>query len=163
MPVTLRPASELDFAFTFEAKRQALGPYIVARWHWDESFQLAVHRRRWLERPWLIVESKGRAIGTVAISVQADHIHLAEVYLLPPFQGQGIGTRLLQKVMALADESARPIRLQYLKWNPVGSLYRRHEFIVVAENDTHYFLERAPHGVEKAAGSERGAENHHCR
>ena len=54
MQISLRPASEQDFQFAFEAKRKALGPHIMARWNWDESYQLNTHRTRWSERPWSI-------------------------------------------------------------------------------------------------------------
>ncbi len=31
-----------------------------------------------------------------------------------------------------------PVRLRYLKWNPVGSLYRRNGFQQVGESDVHF-------------------------
>jgi len=39
---------------------------------------------------------------------------------------------------------AQQLRLEYLKWNPVGSLYLRHGFKVVSQNDIHFFLVREP-------------------
>jgi hypothetical protein len=42
------------------------------------------------------------------------------------------------------DKSHRAARLEHLKWNPVGSLYKRHGFEVISENDIHYFMERMP-------------------
>jgi ribosomal protein S18 acetylase RimI-like enzyme len=70
--------------------------------------------------------------------------NLLDRHLLPSHQRKGIGTNLLKQVMSKADEAKLPIRLEYLKWNPVGSLYRRHGFKVVSENEIHYFLERKP-------------------
>lgn len=144
MQITLRPASSQDFDFAFEAKRQALGPHIMARWNWDESYQLNIHRTRWNERPWSIIQSNEEAIGTVSIHEAADYIRFGEFYLLPSHQRKGIGSALLREVMVRADEVLLPIRLEYLKWNPVGSLYLRHGFKVISENDIHYFLEREP-------------------
>ena len=144
MNIFLRPASEQDFEFAFEAKRQALGPHIAARWGWDESYQLNVHRTRWSERPWSIIQSDEEAIGTVSIQEAADHIRFGEFYLLPSHQRKGIGSRLLGQVIARSDEVSLPIRLEYLKWNPVASLYLRNGFKVVSENDIHYFLVREP-------------------
>ena len=31
-----------------------------------------------------------------------------------------------------------PLRLRYLKWNPVGSLYRRHGFSIIDETEIHF-------------------------
>ena len=145
MKISLRPASARDFEFAFKAKRYALGPHILARWSWDEHFQLDVHRKRWSERPWSIIESDEKAIGTVSIWQSEDHIRFGEFYLLPSHQRKGIGSFLLGQVVDRSDEISLPIRLEYLRWNPVGSLYLRHDFKVVSENETHYFLEREPH------------------
>lgn len=145
MQVSLRPASEEDFEFAFKVKREALGPHVVARWDWDEEFQLALHRRRWTERPWSVLQSKDESIGTVSILQLADHVRFGEFYLLPQFQRKGIGTDLLKRVIAQSDEAGIPIRLEYLKWSPVGTLYGRHGFSVISENETHYFMERVPY------------------
>jgi len=144
MQTSLLPATQQDFAFAFEAKRLALGPHIRKRWAWDEAYQLGTHTTRWQQRPWSIIELDGRAIGTVSIAEHADHFRFGEFYLLPPFQGQGIGTQLLQELIARSESAGLPIRLEYLKWNPVGSLYLRHGFKVTSENEIHYFLERRP-------------------
>ena len=145
MQFTLRPAVESDFDFAFQAKREALGPHIIAKWGWDETFQLAIHGNRWRERPWSIIESDGTAVGSVSVAEAADHIRFGEFYLLPQFQRQGLGTNILLSVLARSNDLSLPVRLEYLKWNPVGSLYRRHGFEVISENDTHYFMARQPH------------------
>ena len=49
---------------------------------------------------------------------------------------------VLAKAIGEADRTRLPMRLEYLKWNPVGSLYERHGFLRTGENDTHYFMER---------------------
>lgn len=144
MQVTLRAAMPDDFQFAFEAKRKALGPHIIARWEWDEKFQQEVHRKRWSERPWSIVQNEERSIGTLSVEEKEGYIRFGEFYLLPEYQGQGIGSKLLQSVLDRADTQSLPVRLEYLKWNPVGSLYLRHGFTVVSQNDIHFFLVREP-------------------
>lgn len=142
MKISLRSATDSDLHFAFEAKRQALGPYIVSRWGWDEAFQLELHRQRWLERPWSIIELDGNPVGTLSVQEHEDHIRLGEFYLLPQYQRQGIGTSLLRQVIERSSVLSVPVKLEYLKWNPVGSLYLRHGFEVVSENENHYFMER---------------------
>ena len=144
MTVALSPAGEADFEFAFDAKRQALGPYVEARWGWDEVFQRELHRQRWVERPWSIITADDRNVGTVSITGTPTHLQFEEFYLLPPFQKRGIGSEVLRTVLRDADVKGLSVKLQHLKWNPVGSLYKRHGFVVVAENDIHYFLVRAP-------------------
>jgi len=142
---TLRRAEEGDFEFAFKVKREALGPYVASHWGWDELLQRELHRKRWNERPWSIVMVAGRSIGTVSVKQAQDHIRVGEFYLLAESQGKGIGSKVLLSVLQHADRHVLPVKLEHLKWNPVGSLYKRHGFLVSAENDTHYFLVRQPH------------------
>ena len=144
MGITLSPAGEADFEFAFEVKRQALGPYVQARWGWDDALQREFHRQRWDERPWSIITLAGQRVGTVSCARTPTHWQFGEFYLLPSFQNQGIGSEVLRSFLREVDTEKLAVRLEYLKNNPVGSLYKRHGFIVVTENDSHYFLVRAP-------------------
>lgn len=140
----LRPANPADFEFAFEVKRQALGPHIAARWGWDAELQRQYHAAHWQSRPWSIITVGDRDAGTVSIHEGTEHIQFGEFYLLPEFQRQGIGSAVLKAVIERADKIGKPVKLEHLKWNPVGSLYQRNGFRVVGENDTHYFLTRQP-------------------
>jgi GNAT superfamily N-acetyltransferase len=72
----------------------------------------------------------------------AASVRFGEFYLLPAFQRHGIGSTVLASVLACADAEDLPVELEYLKWNPVGSLYQRFGFVNVGENEIHYFLVR---------------------
>jgi len=39
------------------------------------------------------------------------------------------------------------LRLRYLKWSPVGSLYRRHGFSMIGETEIHFIMERVKSSV----------------
>ena len=146
LELTLRPAAESDFEFAFAAKHAALGPHVAVRWGWDDSYQRTVHRRRWSEKPWFVMLLDGEAIGTVSILDERDCSRFGEFYLLPAFQRQWLGTRVLTEFLEQCDRTGRAVRLECLKWNPVMSLYRRAGFEVVSENDIHYFMLRRPAG-----------------
>jgi GNAT superfamily N-acetyltransferase len=133
--------------FAFEVKRAAMGPHIMVRWGWDEAFQRNFHEQRFRDTPLSQIMLKEQAIGTIALTALADHLRLDEFYLLPPHQGQGLGTRILNHCLAIADARGMPLRLRYLKWNPVGSLYRRHGFTVIDETEIHFIMERQPGGA----------------
>ncbi|MDO8285992.1 MAG: GNAT family N-acetyltransferase [Rhodoferax sp.] len=144
MQITLRTAVPEDYEFSFEAKRQALGPHIAVRWDWNEDFQDEMHRKRWSERPWSIIQNEEQSIGTLSVEEKEDHIRFGEFYLFPEHQRQGIGSRVLRLVLDKADTLRLPVRLEYLKWNPVATLYLRNGFGVVSQNDIHFFLTREP-------------------
>src|SRR5260370_14574462 len=54
---------------------------------------------------------------------------------------------ILRHTLRLADERNLPVRLEYLKWNPVGNLYLRNGFVRTHETDIHIFLERPLNGT----------------
>jgi GNAT superfamily N-acetyltransferase len=130
------------FRYSFEAKRASLGPYIVERWGWDEEFQMDVHRSRFNEKPFFAIVHNRSRVGTVSVMRMMDHVRFGEFYLSPERQRKGLGSRVLEQCLSLADAEKTRIRLEYLKWNPVGTLYRRHGFIVTGETATHWLMER---------------------
>lgn len=88
-------------------------------------------------------------IGTLSLTDEGDTLRFGEFYIAAAFRGKGLGTEVLQQVIAGCDGSRQKIRLEYLKWNPVGSLYKRHGFRVVSENEIHYFMLREPGRANK--------------
>ena len=144
MNIKLREVSDKDFDFAFEAKRQAMGPHIITKWSWDESYQLALQLERWSEKPWFIILMNDKPIGTVSIQHYETYVRFGEFYLYSQFQNQGIGTKVLQEFLIQCDRDSQKVVLEYLKWSPVGSLYKRNGFKVTGENDTHYFMAREP-------------------
>lgn len=121
-----------------------MGPYIEARWGWDEEFQRSLHARRWSERSWSIICLGDERVGTIALDWKSTHLQLGEFYVLGNFRRLGIGTAVLRAALADADARRVETRLEFLKWNPVSSLYLRHGFLVVSANEVHCFAVRAP-------------------
>jgi GNAT superfamily N-acetyltransferase len=138
------PQTDEAFDFAFEVKRLAMEPHIIARWGWDEEFQRRFHEQRFRERSFLRVLQGGEPIGAFALTAYSHHILLDDFYLLPDHQRRGLGTRILRHCLSVADQRGLPMRLRYLKWNPVGSLYRREGFRQVDETDIHFLMERPP-------------------
>ena len=138
------PDSEAAFAFSFAVKKEALGPHILKRWPWDEDFQRQVHRLRLAEKPFFAIHRDDVAIGTLSWQAQSDHFRFGEFYLQAYYQGRGLGSRILRHTLSLADAAGLAVRLEYLKWNPVGTLYLRHGFRPIGETDIHVLAERPP-------------------
>ena len=128
--------------YSLAAKRAAMGPYIVQHWGWDEALQLRLHRERFAEKPFFKIVWQGRDVGTVSLMRLADCIRFGEFHLFPEHHSRGIGSKVLLHCITLADAEAMPVRLEYLKWNPVGTLYRRHGFAVIGQTDVHWLMER---------------------
>jgi GNAT superfamily N-acetyltransferase len=140
----LLPHDKEAIEFSFAAKREALGPHIRARWTWDEDYQRRVHQTRFAEKPFFAIWRADDALGVLSWWVRPDHARFGEFYLFERYQRRGLGSRILKHALAQADAATLPVRLEYLKWNPVGVLYKRNGFVVTGETDIHFFLERPP-------------------
>src|SRR3954447_14887215 len=80
-----------DLSFSFEVKRAAIGPYVEARWGWDEDYQRAVHLRNFDEKPFFAIEGTTGRIGTVSFLKLSSFIRFGEFYIFPAMQKQGFG------------------------------------------------------------------------
>ncbi|MFQ9873306.1 MAG: GNAT family N-acetyltransferase [Oscillospiraceae bacterium] len=76
------------------------------------------------------------------------------VRILPPFQGNGIGTLFLNRLKALSRQLGIPVILAVIKTNPAFSLYRRLGFEFFEEQGALYFL-RYPAQMKPADGDSR--------
>jgi len=81
-------------------------------------------------------------------AVPEDHWYLMILGVDPPRQGQGVGSALMQPVLARADAAHQPCYLETNKDINV-TLYRKHGFEVVVEDDIpgggpHYWTMKRP-------------------
>jgi GNAT superfamily N-acetyltransferase len=160
MKIETRQMVEADFELSYRIKKEALGPHVGKRWGWDDDVQRRIHREHWGQRHFLAICVDGIDVGTVWTEAAPDHWRFGESYILPQFQNKGIGSQVLAKAIEDADKTQLPMRLEYLKWSPVGTLYTRHGFRQVAENDTHYFMERKPPGTNNSTQADASTSCH---
>ncbi|MDB4837851.1 GNAT family N-acetyltransferase, partial [Marinomonas sp.] len=128
MIMELKAATDTDIDFAFEVKRQVMGPHIQAKWGWDEGFQRTLHTQRYTEKPWFLILLNNEPVGTVSIHELPEHTRFGKFYLLNDYRNKGIGSKVLTRFLSECDKAAKLVVLEYLKWNPVGSLYKRHGF-----------------------------------
>ena len=137
-PRLVSKSDDIDFAFG--VKRAAMGPHIIKRWGWDEEFQRKIHEDRFNAKNFFKIQFKKEALGTLSYDVFEDHIRFGEFYIFPETQGQGIGSKILEHCLRQAKSLFLPVRLEYLKWSPVGSLYKRHGFLECGQSEHHYLM-----------------------
>jgi len=147
----LRPAAESDFETVFAITMATMRAYVEATWGiWDEaehrsrirdSFEPSTHR---------LVHVDGQLAGLLAVKVHAEHVQLVKLFLLPSFQGRGIGTQLVRQVMAQAAAQERPVRLRVLRVNPAQRLYLRLGFVITDETPERLIMEWRPGGEPRA-------------
>ncbi|MFE5974889.1 GNAT family N-acetyltransferase [Streptomyces sp. NPDC056460] len=93
-----------------------------------------------------VVEVDGGFAGCVTLRPDEDGagFHLEHFYLAPEAQGRGLGTAVLRRLLARADEAAAPVRLVVLQGSPARRLYERQGFTYASEDPVDVLLVRAP-------------------
>ncbi len=93
----------------------------------------------------VVVRDSG-CIGRLYLTRSADRIHVVDVALLPEHRGRGIGTALLQGVIAEADAAGRSVSIHVETFNPARRLYERLGFAVQGEvsGGVYLYMSRAP-------------------
>lgn len=90
------------------------------------------------------VLSDGERIGFVVVREHGDGLLLDHLYLLPRFQGRGIGAAVLADVLAHADASRLPVRVGALRGGAANRFYERHGFVLVEQGEWDNFYRRPP-------------------
>ena len=110
---------------------------------WQSSQQEAHYRLHYPAAERLIVE-RGPPIGRLYVDTTRNEARLMEVTLLPESRGAGIGTRLLELLLAYADARQVAASLHVEPFNPARRMYLRAGFEVVETRGLYDFMLRPP-------------------
>ncbi len=151
--VTLRPATDRDAAFVTALTRQTMEPLVRQTWP-DAAAVARYFAANGFDRDVThIIQRGGVDVGRISLLVSATEVYVDQVHVLPQFQGHGLGSAVLARVIARAQAAGQDVRLQCLRVNPAAALYRRLGFAEYAASDTHFFLRIAAHGSAHAAAA----------
>lgn len=144
-PVTLRPARPEDEAFLFEiyaSTRQE----DFASLPWDKqqreiflrlqfSAQQKSYESRYQRSGHSIIMLDQRPVGRIWVEKGDEEFRIIDIALLPAYRSSGIGTFLLQQLMAEAGRAGKPLRLTVLKYNARAAiLYHKLGFSVLHDD-----------------------------
>jgi ribosomal protein S18 acetylase RimI-like enzyme len=99
MIFSLRKATNNDLDLTFKIKENALQQYLEMLWGWNEKAQQDFHRREFKKEHFQVIELQNEPIGYLEILPFKDHIFLANLMILQPFQGKRIGKIIMQDLI----------------------------------------------------------------
>ncbi len=115
--------------------------YVEQVWGWDDAEQAAYFDERFVPERWEIIQAEGRDAGVLIVEEDAEQVYLAEIEVLPAWQGRGIGTAVIGSLMTRATAAGKPLNLRVLHVNTrARALYERLGFRPYKEIDTHVYL-----------------------
>ena len=140
-----RTACPEDSEFVYSTKKAAFREYAEQVWGWDDSDQRELHDRRFGSQDVRIIRFGEVDVGFMATSRSSNILKVNQLFILPEFQGRGIGSVCMTRTMEEAEIEQRSVVLQVLKVNVRGTaFYRRLGFAVAGESTTHVQLQKLP-------------------
>ena len=154
--VTLRPVCADDEPFLFElfanarAEEMAFADLPTAQ---QESF---LHRQFFAQQEHYLVEFPHaehsiiqidhRPIGRLFVSRNSEAIDLVDISLLLRPRAAGIGTRLIESLLAEGSRAGKPVRLYVFRFNRAERLCERLGFRRIGESPAHIQMQPAFNG-----------------
>jgi ribosomal protein S18 acetylase RimI-like enzyme len=86
----------------------------------------------------------GTRVGFYTLRRDDGALKLDHLYVVPGFQGMGVGAAVLRRVFELADAQGLAVRVGALRDSPSNRFYQRHGFVWVAEDTWDIYYERPP-------------------
>ena len=140
-----RKARATDSEFAFAVKEAAFREYVEQIWGWDDTYQRDLHNRRFASQDLRIIQFHGTDVGFLSTSKTSDTLNANQIYILPEYQGRGIGAACMTRIIDDANLEQKPVTLQVLKINTrAAAFYQRLGFTIVDENSTHFQMKRPP-------------------
>jgi ribosomal protein S18 acetylase RimI-like enzyme len=102
------------------------------------------YKANYAEASFDLILADGDVAGRLYVARWPDELRIIDIALLAPFQGRGIGTRLLQQIQAEAAGVGKAVRIHVERFNPALNLYARLGFRLVEDRGTYLFLEWSP-------------------
>jgi ribosomal protein S18 acetylase RimI-like enzyme len=102
------------------------------------------YREHYARATYEIVLVDGEPAGRLYLHRGETEIRIVDIALLPEHRGNGVGSSLLDNVLAEADASGKRVTIHVERFNPALRLYERLGFTVAEDKGAYLFLERSP-------------------
>ncbi|WP_339899064.1 GNAT family N-acetyltransferase [uncultured Gilvimarinus sp.] len=97
-----------------------------------------------------VISCDGVPAGRLYVDRSGDEIRIVDIALLPEYRGRGIGSRLLQGILAEAREAGLAVSLHVDKLNPALHWYRRLGFVTLEERGMYDFMRYSSAGSDES-------------
>jgi GNAT superfamily N-acetyltransferase len=143
MQITLRPASTQDFEYCNRLYFAGMKK-IIEELNLDMAAQAVTFRENW-EATQVRIIGVGRSdVGWLQSTMRDDGLFVAQLFVDGPFQCQGIGTAVMNRLIGEAARLDQAVCLAVVKINPALRLYERLGFHTTHEDDRKFYMKRDP-------------------
>lgn len=149
LEITLRPGTESDNALLLTIFCEARGGMFAAlpeaqkdkllRMQFDA--QRSSYSDSYPDAERVVVLVSGEPAGALLVERSGNIWRLVDIAVLARYRNQGVGTRVIGDLVALAAASGKSFRLQVASENPAARLYERLGMRVVESDDVYLTME----------------------
>ena len=155
MQITLRPAGIQDFDFC-ERLYFAEMKGIIQELNLDMAAQADGFLQQWELAQVRIITFGGVDVGWLQSATQGDALFLGQLFVERRHQRRGVGTEVMNRLIADATRARQAVRLGVVKINPALRLYKRLGFRITHEDDRKFYMRRDP-GIEAPISNQKNA------
>lgn len=146
MEIVLRPAVAEDFEYCKRLYFSEMD-WIIEELSLDRGRQAATLRQEWIPEEVRIITLDGADVGWLQCISSSEGLFLMQIFVDGPFQNQGVGTEVMNRLISEAAQANQPMILAVAKINPALRLYQRLGFQTVLEDERKYYMRRDPNPV----------------
>jgi len=150
--VELRPVSESDDDFLLSVYGSTRADELAqVEWpegqkemfiRWQFSLQRREYDTRFPDAEYCVIVIDQQPAGRIWVGTDNEQIRLLDIALLPQFQNRGVGTALLQRLMARAKNEAKALRhMVFVLNNNADRFYERLGFKQIEEFGAYKHME----------------------
>lgn len=136
-----RSITEQDKPFLWNLNVAAMREHVEQVYGWHEDVVYDYFEKAYRPQSMRIIQVDEEDVGMIEVLDCPDCWVLSRIWILPAFQGRGIGSTVIQRVIDDVAGSHKPLRLQVFKRNRARRLYERLGFVQTAETETHIQME----------------------
>ena len=141
--LSFRKAYASDSEFVFTVKKAAYREYVEQVWGWNDSYQRKRHNQEFASYDYRIIQFCETDVGFLITSCTPDTLKVNQLFILPEYQGKGIGSACMTRIVNDANLEGKSVTLQVLKVNARGvDLYQRLGFTIVGEDSIYFQMEK---------------------
>lgn len=130
-----------DRSFFVTCHHNAYRATVEQMFEWNAKTQDALVSKKF-DLPGIhLINVNGERVGVIGVHMDGPALWLRDFFVLPQYQNQGIGDRVVRQVQHQAAQASTDLRVRTSRVNHRAKcFYERHGFVVLEQSDLHLHM-----------------------